>query len=102
MDSWWWGRAVVGEHTFVISELRAKKRFGAARIPLMYTSSRDALVVDAWGEGVHFEEAAAVPHPDPKHVRPIGASVSASAPNGFVATLPISTHLLTSANLLSA
>ena len=102
MDSWWWGRAVVGEHTFVISELRAKQRFGGARIPLMYASTPEALLVDAWGERVRFEEAASVPHPDPLHVRPIGAAVTASAPNGYVARLPISTHLLTSADLLSA
>ena len=102
MDSWWWGRANVGDRTFVISELRAKKRFGGGRIPLMYASAPEALLVDAWGEGVHFEEAAAVQHPDPKHARPIGAAVTAIAPNGFKATLPISTHLLTSADLLSA
>lgn len=102
MDSWWWGRAVVGTHTFVISELRAKERFGGGRLPLMYTSTPDALLVDGWGERVRFEEAAAVTHPDPKHERPIGASVSATSQNGYVATLPISSQLLTSADLLKA
>ncbi len=102
MDSWWWGRAVVGDHTFIISELRAKAALGGGKIPLLFASGPSGLAAEGWTDAVHFEEAPPTAHPDPQHPRPIGASVSARAPNGWVATLPISSRMLTSADLLGS
>lgn len=99
LDSWWWGRAVVGGRTIIVSELRAKASRGGTRIPLYLVASPAGVEVNAWGADAIAAEGKPVAHPDPAHGNPIGSSFSMSA-KGLRATFPISARYLTSVDLL--
>ena len=101
MDSWWWGRAVVGERTVIVSELRAKKSQGGGCIPLYFVATPRGVEVDAYDQSeAKVVEAALVTHPDPRHRNRIGSSVTFTAKNGITALFPISDRYLTSYNFL--
>jgi hypothetical protein len=102
MDSWWWGRALVGDRTVIVSELRATASQGGGRHPLCFVASPRGVELSVWDpEEIHVTEGKPVRHPDPLHVRPIGESITFAAANGFSATFPISEHYLSSVDLVA-
>jgi len=100
-DGWWWGRAQTGEHTVIASVLHAKPALGGHRLPILFIGDEKKIVVSAMGNDVAAVEGPAVPHPDQKHIRTIGSSVSFGTPNGSRVQFNISDRLLTSADLLA-
>jgi hypothetical protein len=105
MTSWWWGRAVVGDRTVIVSELRARKALAPAgsggRGGLFYVGSPRGVEVDAHlPADIRVVEGPAIPHPDPRHLKPIGSSVTFVANNGYEVVFPVSDRFLTSADLL--
>jgi len=101
MDSWWWGRATVGGHTVIVSELRASKDRGGGKAPLLFVGSPAGLDKEAWSSAeVRVIEAPATKHPDPRHPSPIASSVTYSTADGFAATFVASDRLITSTDLL--
>ena len=100
LDKWWWGRATVGQHRIVTYEIHGKKSVGATNIGLYYVGTEDGIEVNAVGDQVAVSEGALVKHPDPKHERPIPASISYAA-NGTTSNFSISGPMLLSVDLLA-
>ena len=100
-DGWWWGRAQTGEHTVIASVLHVKPAWGGHRLPILYIGDEQKTEVSALGDDVTALEGPAVPHPDQKHLRTIGSSVSFATPDGSRVQFNISDRLLTSADLLA-
>ena len=102
MDNWWWGRAVVGDRTIIVAELRVKKSIGGGNVPFYFVATPSGVEVSAYNRAeVTVEEGPMVVHPDPKHTNRIASSLTFTAKNGMEAIFPISEHLLTSADILS-
>ena len=100
-DNWWWGRGRSGGHTIIASEIHGKAAVGGASIPLFFVGDETRVEVDAFGSAVTPTEGAPVPHPDPRHERPIGSGIAFATADGSRAEFKVSDHLLTSANLLA-
>jgi len=100
-DGWWWGRGRTGERTVIASVLHVKPAWGGHRLPILFIGDEKRIELSALGNDVTAVEGPAVPHPDPKHVRTIGSSVSFETTNGSRAQFNISDRLLTSADLLA-
>ena len=101
MDSWWWGRATVGGHTVIASELRAAQDRGGGGAPLLFVGSPAGLDKEAWSSSqVEVIEGPPMRHPDPRHPRTIASWVRYSTADGFVATFPVTDRMITSTDLL--
>jgi hypothetical protein len=100
-DNWWWGRGRSGDHTIIASDIHGKAAVGGTQIPLFFVADDHRVQVNAYGSDVSAVESSPVPHPDPKHERPIDAAVSFATADGSQAEFRISDRLLTSSSLLS-
>jgi hypothetical protein len=100
-DNWWWGRGRCGPYTVIAAEIHGKAAVGGSSIPLFFVGDAQRMVVGAHGFDLSVSEGPPVPHPDPKHERPIGSRVSFAAIDGTRAEFRISDRLLTSIDLLS-
>jgi len=100
LDKWWWGRASVGQHRIVTYEIHGKKSVGATNIGLYYVGTEDGIEVNAVGAQVVVSAGPLIKHPDPKHERPIPASISYTA-NGTTSNFSTSGPLLLSLDLLA-
>jgi len=100
LDKWWWGRASVGQHQIVTYEIHGKKSVGSTNIGLYYVGTEDGIEVNAVGDQVAVLEGPLVKHPDPKHERPIPASIGYAA-NGTTSNFSISGPMLLSIDLLA-
>ncbi len=99
LDSWWWGRASVGDRRIVTYDIHGKQSVGGSTIDMYYVGTTDQIEVNAFGDRVAVEQGLPMKHPDPNHGRPIRSSVSYSA-DGIKTTFSISGPLLSSLNLL--
>jgi hypothetical protein len=99
-DGWWWGRARIGTHTTIASQLYGRRELGGVNINLLYVGDEGSVKVNAFGRDVIATEGQAIKHPDPKHDRPIAGSIVFATPAGDVVQFNASDQLLTSANLL--
>jgi hypothetical protein len=101
-DGWWWGRGQTGEYTMIASVLHVKSALGGHQLPILFIGGPNQTEVSALAKDVTAVEGPAVPHPDQKHVRTIGSSVSFETSNGSLVRFDISDRLLTSADLLAS
>jgi len=99
-DNWWWGRGRSEGHTIIASEIHGKAAVGGGNVTLFFVGDEHGVEVDAFGTDASATEGGLVPHPDPKHQRPIASGISFAASDGTRAEFKISDHLLKSANLL--
>jgi hypothetical protein len=100
-DNWWWGRGRSGDHTIIASDIHGKAAVGGTQIPLFFVADDHRVQVNAYGSDVSAVESSPVPHPDPKHERPIDSAASFATADGSRAEFRISDRLLTSSSLLS-
>lgn len=101
MDNWWWGRAVVGDRTIIVAELRAKKSVGGVKLPFYFIATPAGVEVNAYDQAVAtVVEGPPVVHPDPTHTGKIASFLTFKAGNGMESVFPISHHLLSSADLI--
>jgi hypothetical protein len=84
----------------VTYEIHGKKSVGGTNIGLYYVGTEDGIEVNAVGDQVAVLEGPLVKHPDPKHERPIPASISYAA-NGTKSNFSISGPMLLSVDLLA-
>jgi len=101
LDNWWWGRAVVGDRTIIVSSLQLKKSAGGMRSALLFMATPAGVEVNAYNQGdATVVEGRKVVHPDPQHTNTIASRITIRATNGTEVVFPISDRLITSANLL--
>jgi hypothetical protein len=100
-ESWWWGRARIGDRTVVIADMRATKAHGRKEVKDLFVANPNTIEINSIGSTLEFEAGPAVAHPDPAHQRSIASYVRFTVPDGTKVTFPVSDHLLASTNLLN-
>jgi hypothetical protein len=103
LDNWWWGRAVVGDHTVIVAELRGKGAPAQARLPYFFVTTPTKVVVNAFTPStVKVVEGAPIAAPDPAHARPMGSKMTFTTPDGIESTFNLSNRILTSYDIVAS